>query len=99
MTGAQKGLVVGQIQPRSMYSYSYFRISANLIHPFGTVKVLVVICAHILGPFYVWCFYSPDSLVSKTCLYSFHIDVFLCEGVSQVFHCPLVLGAAVKLGH
>ena len=89
------------IQPRSMYLHNYFQISANsslLIH---TVGVLVVICAHLLGLFYVWCFCPLDNLVFKTHLYSYHTDFpndFLYVGVLQVFHCPVILGAAVKLG-
>ena len=61
----------------------------------------MAICAHLLGLFYIWCFFPPDNLVSKIHLYSYHIDFpnnFLCVGVSQAFHCPVVLGAVTKLG-
>ena len=41
---------------------------------FGTVRVLVVICAHLVSLFHVWCFCPPDTLASKTRLYSYHTD-------------------------
>ena len=61
----------------------------------------MVICAHLIGPFFVWCFCPSDDLVSKICLYSYHTvfpDKFLCVGVLQIFCCPVVFGPAAKLG-
>ena len=57
----------------------YIRIIVSKFLPiplssFGTVGVLVVICAHLLSLFYVLCFYSLEKLVSKTCLYNYHTD-------------------------
>ena len=61
----------------------------------------MVTYAHLLGLFYVWCFFPLDKLVFETHLYSNHIDFpidFLCVGVLQVFHHPVILNAAVQLG-
>ena len=61
----------------------------------------MVVYAHLLDLFYVWCFCPLDNLVFETHLYRNHIyflSSFLCVGVLQGFHHPLILGAAVQLG-
>ena len=100
MTGAPKGLVLGHSQPRLMYSYSYFQVSTNF---FLLIQlVLVVICAHLVGLFYIWCFCLPGKLVSKTYLYSYLTDFpknfFVFGSFTSNFHCTVFLGTAAKLG-
>ena len=101
MTGAPKGLVLECIQPRLMYLHNYFQISANFSLLIRYSQGLGGYLCSSISLFCVWCFCPPDNLASKTRLYSYHTDFpnnFLYMGVLQLFHCPVILDVAVKLG-
>ena len=101
MAGSPKELVLGCIQPRLIYLHNYFQIFANFssfiwynqgLGSYLCLSIRYILCLVLL---------SLDNLVSKTCLYSYHIDFpnnFLFMGILQVFCCPVILGAAVQLG-
>ena len=99
--GHQKGWC---LDISSLGQYIHIVISGYLpilLCSFDTVGVLVVICARLLSLFYLWCFCPQNNLVLETCLHNYHIDFpnnFLYVGVLQLFHCPVILDTAVKLG-
>ena len=78
-----------------------FKLLPIPLSSFGVVKVLVVICAHLVGLFCAWCFCPPGNLVSRTYLYRYHIEFpnsFLCMGVFFFFLLSCAFGCSRKIG-
>ena len=72
-----------------------------ILHSFDTIWVVVVIYAHLLGLFYVWCFCPLDNLAFEIHQYNYHTDIpngDLYIGILQVFCCSVILDAVVRLG-
>ena len=101
MTGAPKGLVLSCIQPRSLYSHSYFRILPVFLFLFHTARVLVVNCAYLLHLFYVTYFCLPVNMVVKKYLYGYQIgfpnNFFIC-GCFKSISLSCNFGCSSKIG-